>query len=411
MNINLSSINYSDGEGDIFSGINLSPGMQPEGDFSVVVAGDLAPVLRTDDLIKLKKYGDLIDENIRKEITNSDLSIVNLECPLTLSRQALPKIGPVLSGRPEAAEFLRYAGFKAVSLANNHIMDRGAQGLKDTLRICRDYNIMTVGAGLNIEDAERPLIMNVGNKKLAVFSICEQEFSAAGQDRPGANPVDAYRSYKTIRSYAEQVDFVLVIFHGGNEYLRCPRPGLIDTCRFFVDIGANAVVCHHAHVFSGVEIYKNAPIVYGTGNFLFDSKKRRPESWNYGYLVKFSAVAKQVVQFRLIPYKQSEKTAGVKTVEQRRENRMLNEITECSKTLTNSKVSQKEWDSFCEAQKTDILIKFIFPFRARGARRILKYFPGLFNLYFTKYRCLIMLNMLRCESHKEALINVLENRL
>ena len=78
-----------------------------------------------------------------------------------------------------------------------------------------------------------------------------------------------------------QVEKVVVIYHGGNEYYPLPRPELKKTFHFLADIGADAVVGHHTHVFSGYEMYNGIPLVYSLGNFFFPLEGE-PEESRYG---------------------------------------------------------------------------------------------------------------------------------
>ena len=76
-----------------------------------------------------------------------------------------------------------------------------------------------------------------------------------------------------------------MIIHGGNEYYNLPSPKLKQRCQFFVDMGADSIICHHTHVRSGWEVYKNSPIFFGLGNFVFSCKSDK-KGWYEGSLVE-----------------------------------------------------------------------------------------------------------------------------
>ncbi|MGB2136340.1 MAG: CapA family protein, partial [Flavobacteriaceae bacterium] len=122
-------------------------------------------------------------------------------------------------------------------------------------------------------------------------------------------PID---NYQQIKQAKEQADIVIVTLHGGNEYFPYPRPGMRKLCHHFVDLGVEAVICHHPHVPGAYEYYQGKPIVYSLGNFVFDAAKP-PQSWELGYMVdlNFSSESKQFESLELVPYKQSVELGGV----------------------------------------------------------------------------------------------------
>ena len=195
----------------------------------------------------------------------------------------IKRVSPNLSSSPKGIEAIKYAGFDIATLANNHILDFGDQGLMDTVNLCSQYNIDTVGVGKNLEDASKILYKRKDGETLAIINCCEHEFSIAGDDTAGANPLDPIQQYYKIKEAKQSADYVLVIVHGGHEMYQLPSLRMVDTYRFFIEGGADAVINHHQHCFSGYEFYKGKPIVYGLGNFCFDSSYRN-SIWNEGYL-------------------------------------------------------------------------------------------------------------------------------
>ena len=85
------------------------------------------------------------------------------------------------------------------------------------------------------------------------------------------NPLLPIQQFYKIQEAKENADYVLVIVHGGIEHYQLPTSRMIETYRFFIDAGADAVVNHHQHCYSGYERYKSKPIIYGLGNLLFDN--------------------------------------------------------------------------------------------------------------------------------------------
>ena len=253
----------------------------------VLVAGDLAPVERLEEKILLRKFSEIFPDNLRRIIKSADYSFVNFECPIIEDGyQPIPKCGPNLSCIPESAEAIRYAGFTSVTMANNHILDFGANGLYKTVECCKNNDLHIVGVGKNLEDANKVLYLEKDGKRLAVINCCEHEFSIATDTAAGANPLNPIRQFYAIQEAKGKADYVLVIVHGGHEHYQLPSPRMQETYRFFIDAGADAVINHHQHCYSGYEIYHHKPIFYGIGNFCFDENGQRECFWNEGYMVK-----------------------------------------------------------------------------------------------------------------------------
>ena len=101
-------------------------------------------------------------------------------------------------------------------------------------------------------------------------------------------------------------DFVVVLFHGGNEYDPIPSPETVDRYRLIIDFGADAVVAGHTHCMQGFETYRGKPIVYSMGNFFFPYlyKDAAPERdpWNFGYMTELTIKRGENIAFRVIPY-------------------------------------------------------------------------------------------------------------
>ena len=141
------------------------------------------------------------------------------------------------------------------------------------------------GGGKDVTQAGYILYRSVSGKQVAFINACEHEFSIATEDRGGSNALELVKVYRSITDARRQADYVVVIIHGGLEMYQLPTLRMKETYRFFVDAGADAVVNHHQHCFSGYEVYKGKPIFYGLGNFCFDWEGRRNSIWNQGYAI------------------------------------------------------------------------------------------------------------------------------
>ena len=238
----------------------------------------------------------------------ADLSIANLECPLTDVDSPIPKSGPALRASPACIAGLKNAGIHVLNMANNHILDHGAQGVESTLRLAESAGMAAVGAGRNREEVRRILIRTVDGIRIGILGVAEHEFSIAGDASAGANPLDLIDMVRSLAAHRKEWDHLIVLLHGGKEGYPYPSPRLMETCRFLVEQGAGAVICQHSHCVGCYEEYRGGHIVYGQGNFVFESPSP-PPGWNEGVLVQLLADGKKTAM-ELIPLVQSRDGIG-----------------------------------------------------------------------------------------------------
>lgn len=137
---------------------------------------------------------------------------MNFESPIALPHShPIIKDGPALKNPVEAIDVLKDTGFNVFTLANNHLRDYGEEGVKNTLAVCKEKEILTVGAGENIEEAGKPLILSKKDSdfKVGLLNVCEHESSIATFSKAGANPLDLVSLYYDIQQLKEQVDKVV----------------------------------------------------------------------------------------------------------------------------------------------------------------------------------------------------------
>ncbi|MFW5803596.1 MAG: CapA family protein [bacterium] len=231
------------------------------------------------DFCITNKYlnNNLFDKNIIEIFKQSDLNIINLECPVVKENvEKILKTGPHLKTNEKIKDCLELLNIDIVTLANNHILDYGEKGLINTLEFCENNKVKYVGAGIDFEEASRPLFVSKKELTIGILNYCKNEWSIARTNKVGANPINTIWNARQIKKAKERSDFVIVIVHGGHEYYSLPSPKMVDQYRFYVENGADAVIGHHTHCYSGYEIYQNAPIVYSLGNMIFTKENKNP---------------------------------------------------------------------------------------------------------------------------------------
>ncbi len=249
----------------------------------ILIAGDLVPTQLNYDLFEKGTAQEILGKELAAKWEKADVRIANLEAPVADKGRPILKSGPNLSFPARCASGFKELNINLFGLANNHIMDFGEEGLKDTIDLLKKYEIGFVGAGANVRDAENGEIINIKGINIGIYACSEHEFSAAETDRPGANAIGVNTCLK-INELKKRTDYLIVLFHGGKEHYPYPTPKQQERCHCFVDAGADLVICQHSHCIGCEEKYAGSTIVYGQGNFIFDFKNE--ECWQTGLLIE-----------------------------------------------------------------------------------------------------------------------------
>lgn len=372
----------------------------------VLIAGDFCPRDRVAEKFEQGDYESVFGE-VKGIISEADYSIVNFECPVTKGKEKpILKQGPNLRCSEKGMEAVKWAGFNCVTLANNHFLDYGKEGVEHTLAACEKYGIETVGGGINLQNASKILYKEIEGKILAIANCCEHEFSIASEETAGANPLNPIQQYYAIKEAKEKTDYVLVIVHGGHELHQLPSPRMQEIYRFFIDAGADAVINGHQHCFSGYEVYKGKPIFYGLGNFCMDkSPIRVNEPWNYGYMVRLSINDGNIV-FDIIPYEQCGEIPSVRLLK----NRIVFDarMNELNKVIVSTEALKKATDDYYKSTENKFIVAHE-PYTNIWLKKLfsLHLLPSLMS----KKRLLNILNFVECESQRDRQIVAIKHRL
>ncbi len=210
-------------------------------------------------------------------LREGDLTIANLEGPLT--SRGRPEVEKQFTFRvePESAGAMRRAGIDAVTLANNHLMDQGRVGLEETLAALRGAGIAAAGAGRTEAEARRPARLVRRGVRIALLSFSNtfpEEFWARG-DSPGTAYGDPAAVEADVRAARRAADLVIVAFHWGSELAPLPKAYQVSLAHLAVDAGADLVLGTHPHTLQGIERYRGALVFYSLGNFAFGSYSAR----------------------------------------------------------------------------------------------------------------------------------------
>ncbi|WP_345876321.1 CapA family protein [Shewanella algae] len=160
-----------------------------------------------------------------------------------------------------------------LALANNHVMD-DLDGVNRTISLARENGFSTVGAGNNLEEAQRPLVVNEHGVPIAIINVGWDLIGCkyATKSRQGVAPLNERAIVEVIKQQKTLKNKVLIYLHWGYETERYPLPLHREMAHRFVDAGADFIIGCHAHCLQGYEYYKGTHIFYGIGNFAFQQK-------------------------------------------------------------------------------------------------------------------------------------------
>lgn len=217
-------------------------------------------------------------EMVKEYFQNDDITIGNLETSITTRGEKWEDKLYNFRSDPKNLEAMKEAGLDVVSLANNHSLDYGHVGFLDTLEYLDKYEIKRVGGGRNRQEALEGIVLEKKGVKIGVLGfsrVVPHVDWYATSKRPGivgAYDVHVNQVIDRVAEMKEDVDILVLSIHWGEEGSNIPRQKEIDLARKLIDNGVDIIVGHHPHVLQGIEIYKERPIFYSLGNFIFSSR-------------------------------------------------------------------------------------------------------------------------------------------
>ena len=230
----------------------------------------------------LQKHGyDYPYWHVRDLLRAADFLAANLETPITERGEPEDK-QYVYRSRPKALPAFRDAGFDLVGLANNHILDYGLVGLEDTLHHLKQNSILYVGAGMDIDEAFRPQIIEMKGMRIAYLAFSQvvphNDWKATRYQGGVADTYALERPIAEIEKAKEDADLVVVLVHWGQERVHEPNERQMETAKAYIDAGADLVIGSHPHVLQSLQSYKGKWIAYSLGNFIFTTNDH-PPTW------------------------------------------------------------------------------------------------------------------------------------
>lgn len=277
---------------------------QAKGDLSIGLAGDIMLGRLVNQVITQKKDYNYPWGDVLPLLKDHDLNLINLETTLTDSTQTVPKVFN-FKATPDKVACLTGANIHVVTIANNHILDFSVSGLLETLDVLDKAAIARVGAGRTLEEARKPIILSRRGVRVGIIGMTDNEPSWLARDElPGTN----YISVGDLKSLEAQIlaarkdsDILILSIHWGPNMRERPTKGFQEFARKAIDLGVDIFHGHSAHIFQGLEIYKNKLILYDTGDFVDDYYVTPALRNDRSFLFRVTVRGKQLKDVTLFP--------------------------------------------------------------------------------------------------------------
>ena len=307
----------------------------------VVICSDWAPIRGFKDIILQDPeavYGDLLPE-----LRDSDIRIVNLECPLVDDGDPVSKSGAVLKGLSSHISGLTSIPFEVATMANNHVFDYGIDAFLKTRQLLHENNIKTVGAGMSLEEASAPLILSCKGARIGIINFSEGEDLTDAGENPGVFGWEVDGVVHQVQSLKDMVNATIVICHAGVEYIPYPPPYLATAFQKIADAGADLIIGHHPHVPQGVQIRNHVPICYSLGNFVF-FQHTELQFRKIGYFVKAGIAENGLSHIRMVPYEIH--PARLQLLKEDKRQWVMNKLKDISEPLVDFLQVIEAWNGF-----------------------------------------------------------------
>jgi len=245
--------------------------------------------------------------NLESLLAQADLRFANLECVLPAPGEPVLESPFDMWSSWEGALGLVRARLDVLSLANNHILDHGANAARSTAAFCHQHGLLPIGFGETAEEARRARIVERNGLRLAFLGYTDAYGPHGFQGQPGPAYAEAEVMLADVHDARQHADAVIVSLHADLEFAHHPAPWRLSLCRKLVDAGATLILGHHPHVPQGVERRGHGLIAYSLGNLVYDATTRASMRAGGPFtaqsvVLDVDVEAGRVVEYRLHPF-------------------------------------------------------------------------------------------------------------
>lgn len=374
----------------------------------LLIGGDFAPTKANFDLFEQGDLQTLYGDELPTYLDSFDFRVFDLETVIEGAGSVIPKHGPIIT-TPERC----MTGVDAIhpdlfTLANNHSINLGPEGIAHTREVLADHGIACIGAGADITEARKPYYLEKDGLTIGFYTCAEHEFNAADEHTAGVNPYDPLVTFDEVREAKRHCDQLIVLYHGGMIEYRYPLPEERRVLRKLVDSGADLVVGQHTHCIGCSEVYKGKTIVYGQGDFYF----ARPTNNEYrfsGLLIEVEAT-KESLSVAFNVRVKPENTIRLATDEERAE--ILDAFEKRGREIQDEQRFRELYEARLTERRRFYLDRLFGKYGRslvfQGLDKITGrwYSRHLYKKRYAKLDWLILDNWLSCETHREILTDL-----
>lgn len=345
-------------------------------------------------------------EEVSEILKNCDIKACNFEAPVANTGKPIQKSGPILCQSNESPAFIEKTGFNVIQLSNNHICDFGKEGLIKTQSLFR--TALLVGAG-NFEEAYEIKTLNVKGKVIGFMSLSHYEFGILGYSSSHESFGCAWINHSIVNqniiNARKTVDYLFILPHAGVENINAPLPEWRTRYKEFIDLGADAVIASHPHVPQGWDFYNGKPIFYSLGNFYFEtSSKNMGKYWNKSLMVEISISDSQEISCIAHNIKNDRGLiCKDDSTEIQNHTKMICALIQDEENYINY-INRKALEFY-----KDYYLCFLIGLNAVSFKsKLMNFVKSLYNSLFRKQNIPLLINCIRCESHRWIILRALE---
>jgi poly-gamma-glutamate synthesis protein (capsule biosynthesis protein) len=271
---------------------------------TIVALGDICLVTKVESAT-LERGPEVVVGGLRELIAEYDLRIANLESVLSSGAAPRGRLGGRLRAHPQTVSVLTHLGIGGVTVANNHCVDFGADGLEESLDTLGRAGITHCGTLRAGRAAQEPASFAVRGLRVGMLGYCD-DYRTPASEHDSIAPAESRddRVLADIRLLRDRFDILIVQMHWGYEFQLYPLLPHRDRARRFVEAGADVVLCHHAHVPMGLEVHGRGVIAHGLGNCIFPPSEYMRSGhpfWNRSFVLRIGLGRAGVTSVTPIP--------------------------------------------------------------------------------------------------------------
>ena len=254
---------------------------------------------------------------------------------------------------------------KVFTCANNHILDSGHEALIFTVESLGKRGFLAFGAGATKYEANAVHFQKFSDYRIAWIAGCGLFYAQAARNKPGSADYSEKRLMKSIKLAQNESDLIIVVLHADFEFRDHPDTARQKLCRSLIDAGANIVVCHHPHVWQGIEQYNQGIIAYSIGNFLFaigDYQKKHDGVTETGLLkvsISFTDRGKADISWNVVPLRLNNLFYPV-PVNDEKAKKWIQRLNQLSEELLDNSKFQSVWAATSNEEIRKIILDLYY---------------------------------------------------